>query len=70
MMNNQSYPTGTPLEETTVSPKSSIDLGSGNNLPVGINIVSNSKGFLREVDWCILCREIFNLNRPYIKPAA
>ncbi|GME90561.1 unnamed protein product [Ambrosiozyma monospora] len=70
MMNNQSFPTGTTLEETTVSPKSSIDLGTGNNLPVGINIVSNSKGFLREVDWCILCREIFNLNRAYIKPAA
>ena len=31
------------------------------------DVVSNSKGSMREVDWCILCREIYNLNRAYIK---
>lgn len=31
-------------------------------------IISNTPGFLREVDWSVLCREIFNLNRAYIKP--
>ncbi|ODQ46664.1 hypothetical protein PICMEDRAFT_34010 [Pichia membranifaciens NRRL Y-2026] len=31
------------------------------------DIVSNSRGSMREVDWYILCREIYNLNRAYIK---
>lgn len=31
------------------------------------DVVSNSKGSMREVDWHILCREIHNLNRAYIK---
>ncbi|ODV88051.1 hypothetical protein CANARDRAFT_182351, partial [[Candida] arabinofermentans NRRL YB-2248] len=31
-------------------------------------IASNCPGFIREVDWFILCREIFNLNRAYINP--
>ncbi|VEU23041.1 DEKNAAC104022 [Brettanomyces naardenensis] len=40
-----------------------VDLGNAEP------IISNTPEFLREVDWCILCREIFNLNRAYIKPA-
>ncbi len=32
-------------------------------------VISNTPEFLREVDWCVFCREIFNLNRAYIKPA-
>ncbi|KAG7890943.1 hypothetical protein KL925_002068 [Ogataea polymorpha] len=32
------------------------------------DVISNTPGFIREVDWYIFCREIFNLNRAYIKP--
>lgn len=32
-----------------------------------VSLISNTPEFLREVDWCIFCREIFNLNRAYVK---
>ncbi|GMF99277.1 unnamed protein product [[Candida] boidinii] len=49
--------------EYTLSPKTSVDYTIQEPL-----IISNNPTSLREVDWCILCREIYNLNRAYIKP--
>ncbi len=51
------------LEETFIEKRKSSGK-SGKNL-----VISNTPEFLREVDWCVFCREIFNLNRAYIKPA-
>lgn len=31
------------------------------------DVISNSKDCLREVEWSVLCREIYNLNKAYIK---
>ena len=34
---------------------------------VKYDVVSNCEYTIREVDWCVLCREIYNLNKAYIK---
>lgn len=57
------------FEDVVETTEGAEDTSEGDDVydVVKYDVVSNCEYTIREVDWCVLCREIYNLNKAYIK---